>query len=230
MLANMSGSTKRKFSQVTASVNDEEYRDFQIGYARYLAEPKPSSSVDTATDRHENSMFHSSDARPTTRRYDHDGSTKNVLSLRILETLDTNLHQTMEIASEPASIARGPINKRNRMMTRPTEVPFSLLSLQKAYEGELTETFDNNHSTDYAASVRQMADAVKCNLQVKGPDQVETGTELLVQFLGHCLKEFICRTKIAVLEEALTHARHEMHFVYEDKAECRCQLRMECSR
>ena len=237
----MRASAKRKFSQVAASATYEEDRSFQIAYRRYLAqEAKPSSSVDTGMqlfrvreirssdsnrydahpDQQESATFHSSDIR-----YDYDGSTKNALSQAILETLDTGLHQTMETANQPSIIAREPVDKRRAITMRTTELRSSLCSLERAYSKELEQTFDNEYSTDCAASVREMADVVKHKLQVNCPAHVETGTELLVEFLRHCLTEFKCDKKILVLEEALTHVRQEKRNAYEEAIECKCQLR-----
>ena len=66
----------------------------------------------------------------------------------------------------------------------------TISSLQRAYSKLLHENFENEWSSEIAANVRDLADAIVWKLHVKSNEAAGEGEELMIKMLEHLQVEF----------------------------------------
>ena len=117
------------------------------------------------------------------------------------------------------------MDKKRRLEIRERAFACTLNTLERAYTKLLHQTFDEEWSTDIAASVRDLADNLKWKLRSNCPDQLEQGTQTLEVMLQHCQDEFKWTKIIQILEAAADVARSEKLEAYHRASASKSELR-----
>ena len=128
-------------------------------------------------------------------------------------------------AHKPSGEPRPILDKTRKLQMRSMTFGNSLHSLQRAYSKLLHEAFENEWSSNMAANVRDLADAVVWKLVANCYQDAEEGQRLMQQMLEHLQIEFKWEKIIAILEAAAEVARTNKAESYQNAKACQEQLR-----
>jgi len=160
----------------------------------------------------------SGDAHPAT-------SALSILEADLLEKLMEDMTTIVATAHQASREPRPVRDKAWKLAVRSKAFATTINSLQRAYAKMLHEATEDEWSSDLAASVRDLADAVVWKLEVNCPGDAAEGKRLMKKMLEHLQVEFIWGKRIAILEAAAEVARTKKADSYRDAQACQKQLR-----
>ena len=152
-------------------------------------------------------------------------SSFSILQADLLERLMNDMTAIVTTAHEPSREPRPALDKTRKLQMRSNSFGSSLNSLQRAYSKLLHEAFENEWSSNVAANVRDLADAVVWKLDANCPQDAEEGKRLMQQMLEHLQVEFKWEKILAILEAAAGVARTNKADSYQNAKACQEQLR-----
>jgi len=117
------------------------------------------------------------------------------------------------------------LTKKRKQDMREKTFCSTLHTMQVAYIKLLHEAFADNYAPEIAATVKILADSLKCKLHANCPHRETEGAQLLNQLLTQYQEEFKWDKVAEILESAITHAHAEANKEYEQSKRTKETLR-----
>ena len=165
-----------------------EITESRLQISRRKKRSASTSTDDTAKRR----KFRSGDVHPAQLLQD------ALASMDDMESMIVTAH-----TNEPCA----PKDKTWRLDMRAQGFGYTVNSLQRAYSRLLHETLTEEWSSDVAANVRNLADAIKWQLKCSCPEEAEEGIDRMKKMLEYRQVEFKWERIIEILDSALEVAR-----------------------
>ena len=144
-----------------------------------------------------------------------------ILCDKVLNIVYQDILDATSVAHVPRSHPRPQIDTNRIVEMRSKTFSNTINSLERAYCKHLHETIEHQYSTDIAAAVRNLHDAVMHKLKVNCAEEANEGERIVQDMLGHCLEEFNWDHAAQVLQEATSRALQKKAEAYELGRTCR---------
>ena len=150
----------------------------------------------------------------------------DVMVANMLRQLKDEITPIMKNAHQHSFEPRPAMNKARKIEMRRAAFGTTLIALQWAYSKLLHETFESQWSSEVAANVRNLADAVVWKLTTNCKESAVVDVKgLIVEMLEHLLDEFKWEKILKIVESAADVARTEKAKAYQETRACQNQLR-----
>ena len=120
----------------------------------------------------------------------------------VLHTIMRHVTEIVATAHQPSDEPRPALDKSRKLEMRSKSFGPTVHSLQRAYSKLLHENFENEWSSQLAANVRNLTDAIAWKLSVHSEVRAEEGKRLVSSMLEHLQGEFKWEKIITILESA----------------------------
>ena len=150
----------------------------------------------------------------------------DVMLANMLQQLKDEITPIMKHAHQPSLMSSPAMNEARKIEMKQVAFGTTLNSLQRAYSKLLHETFESQWSSEVAANVRNLADAVVWKLTTNCKESAVVEVEgLIVKMLEHLQDEFKWEKILKIVESAADVARTEKAKAYQEARACQNQLR-----